>query len=202
MEKAFYLGSSPYFTDESNLLFDIEEEQVPSVYNDLKKVLEQDGWNCTICHRKRGFFYDDDESPLKSYSKYKERGEHDKKAVELTFVMDFEKDGKSVSIASGSRFDDAYNFEGYMFTPFDEKFDDLDVRDYCTIVKTNDKKLLDEISNIVDKYTIQCDNQENFDILTKGVSNMMQNYLRQYKSVKKVIDLTPDERVSENMQRR
>ena len=167
MEKAFYLGSSPYFTDESNLLFDIEEEQVPSVYNDLKKVLEQDGWNCTICHRKRGFFYDDDESPLKSYSKYKERGERDKKAVELTFVMDFEKNGKTISIASGSRFDDAYNFEGYMFTPFDEKIVNLDVRDYCTVINTNDKKLLEKIGKIVDKYTIQYDNQDNFDILIK-----------------------------------
>ena len=116
--------------------------------------------------------------------------------------MDFEKNGKTISIASGSRFDDAYNFEGYMFTPFDEKIVNLDVRDYCTVINTNDKKLLEKIGKIVDKYTIQYDNQDNFDILIKGVSNMMQNYLRQYKSVKKVIDLTPDERVFENMQRR
>ena len=194
MEKVFYLGFSPYYSDDSNILSVIEEEQIPSVYNEVKSKMEKDGWKCNLIHRKHGFYYDDDGILLNKYNMYRERGESDKKFVALTFVMDFEKNGKNVMLVAGSRFDDTYDYSGYMFTPFDEKITDLDVYDYGVVVKSNDKKALETISNIIDKYTISCENQENLRILSECAMQSAEEYIEQYKENKKVVNLSVEEK--------
>ena len=185
MEKIFYLGSSPYIVENSYLLHDLEEEEIVSAYRDVRKALQDDGWKCVINKRKRDYFEQNSEGEEFLPPDFGYKDKEWKNPVELHSVLKFKKGNKSIMISTGYVYDSVCDFSGYGFTPFDDITQYVKTYDYAVVLKSNDEEILKKAGDSIENYTIPCENEQNLEKLSEGITKAVNKYL--VKNIKTII---------------